>query len=309
MKVIDEYDKILEEELSLIDTGEIKNCDDKKAKTLLKKWYNNYYKENSIIEYLPAINNGFMRKGEENYSHNEIIEKGKSICLSVSQKELAHAFIYGVTHNAPEYRYPLIAYYQFMNTPVHDLDEDTRFKKSKMKSCVKCGYSEYNKSLKSSFDSVNISLANFYFGYPEIYYMTLSSSLVYLEEYLKLPKVKSEVTDFNLFIDSISFICSLDNAYPFEISEKLYKSKILPMTKEQIRTYLNLLGHLNILHHPNTNGISKVFTSICDINKLDIMYSKTNGNEFTFPFRLYNTSFPVDFNSIDEVFISIQEDY
>ena len=127
--------------------------------------------------------------------------------------------------------------------------------------------------------------------------MDLNSSIIYLEEYLKLPKVKSTVDDFNLFIDSISFIASLDNAYPFEISEKLYKSKILPMTKEQVRTYLNLLGHLNILHHPKTVGIANAFTSASDIDILDHMYTKSTGNEFTYPFRLYNTAFGVDFSN------------
>ena len=309
MNTKDKYDILLEQELSLVDTDEVTSCDDKRAKVLLKKWYNNSYKENSIVTYLPAIKNGLMRKGEKYYSHNQIIEKGKRICESINQKELAHAFIYGIAHNDPEYRYPLIAYYHFMNTPSHDLAEDTRYRSDKIKKCAKCGYSEYNKSIKSSFDSVNLSLAKFYFGYPEVYSMDLNSSIIYLEEYLKLPKVKSTVDDFNLFIDSISFIASLDNAYPFEISEKLYKSKILPMTKEQVRTYLNLLGHLNILHHPKTVGIAKAFTSASDIDILDHMYTKSAGNEFTYPFRLYNTAFGVDFYSIDYVFYSLQEDY
>lgn len=317
----DKFDIRLEKELELIDTDEVIACDDKKAKRLLKKWYNNNYKEESITQYLPAIKNGLMRRNGINYSHNETIAKGKAICEKLTQKELAHAFIYGISHDAPEYRYPLVAYYYFINTPSHEIDNDKRLEKStdknignsktldKIKYCTICGYYERKRSVKTLFDSTNICLGNFYFGYPELWEMSLDSSLIYLEEYLKLPKVKSTYNDFNVFMNSISFICSLDNAYPTEIKEKLYKSKILPMTKEQVSSYLNMLGHLNILHHPNTIGIAKGATSSKDINDLDNKYNKKNGSEFTYPFRLFNTIYGVDFNSIDAVFSDIQEDY
>ena len=76
-----------------------------------------------IGEYLPAVSEGTMKLCETVYSHDEAIRYAKELISTLSPKELAKDFLYGVAHNVPEYRTALACYYYIKNLPEHQFEK------------------------------------------------------------------------------------------------------------------------------------------------------------------------------------------
>ncbi|MBR6727352.1 MAG: hypothetical protein IKM08_04090, partial [Clostridia bacterium] len=72
-----------------------------------------------VAEYLPAVSEGTMKLCETVYPHDEAVCYAKELIATLSPKDLAKDFLYGVAHNAPAYRTALACYYYIKNLPEH----------------------------------------------------------------------------------------------------------------------------------------------------------------------------------------------
>ena len=101
-------------------------CTKQKARQLLKKFFGstvtNIFSEDYSV-YFPAVSEGTMKLRRTVYSHEEALKHAKELIEGMDVKSLARDFLYGVAHNAPEYRTTLACYYYIKNLPMHAFEK------------------------------------------------------------------------------------------------------------------------------------------------------------------------------------------
>lgn len=286
-------------------------CDKETALKLLKKFARKTFHDfwiSPIADYLPAVSEGTMKLNEKVYTHDTAIKYAKELMLTFSPKEMAKDFLYGVSHNAPEYRTALACYYYIKNLPEHCFEKkfvgqspnqngemEDRFNDTH---CAICGYQhELSSEPKMQFWHINMDMCSFYFT-GRMGRSNLNTAIIYLEEYKKLPRPKHSITDYYHFLKIIDVIENTpDNMTSGKLRQELKKSGLVKMTLEQLEVFINTLGFLDILHPDDSHGMVRRHT--CE---RDMLYPLSDRGYAEHPVNRWTRECGVDYDSIHELF-------
>lgn len=285
-------------------------CDHKTALKLLREYWRDSVEfatkfwPNPVGKYFPAIAEGTMFLGEEQFAHAEALKIAKERVDALSYKDVARAFIYGVARGIPAYRTALPAYLHIKNIPEHEDEHLCEDKYHISPYCKLCNYGAASIETKMSFMWIN---SNQYYriylgGYLGGQSPDASSFL--LREFVKMPKVAVTKEEYQLFIDSLKLVEQLlpENkigAY----KELLRKSKLLPLKNNEIQLYLDILGYLDILHTNEHHGVTKIF-----IRRQDMKEADESKNDYGYPVRFWRAKDGVDWERVNELFMDIFDD-
>ena len=282
-------------------------CEKEKSLKLLKKFekkdFQTFWQE-PVCDYFPAITEGTMKIAEKVYTHDEAIEYAKNIINGLNPKELARAFLYGVSHNLPEYRTALACYYYVKNLPEHEFEKhyigtsiDGDVYSDSI--CEVCRYdSELSDEPKMQFWHINGRMYNFYHTARVGFYFSLNTAIGFLEEYNKLPVPFSTSDDLLFFKQIISFIEALpEDTPPSKLRKALKQSGLLKMTYEQLDSFIDMLGYLNILHTDDSFGVICGHTKVSDM--LDALSTRSY---FAHPVNRWTRKCGIDYDMIDYLF-------
>lgn len=282
-------------------------CDKKTSLKLLrmfaKKDFSTFWTE-SVKPYFPAVSEGTMKIAKKIYLHDEAFHYAKNLIGDLDVKELARAFLYGVTHNAPEYRTALACYYYIKNLPEHQFEKKYigLCASGNMYSECTCEICDYNSKLsdepKMQFWHININMYYFYFEACVPFYFNLDTAIVYLEEYKTLSAPNFAAEDLFLFKEVIALIESLpDNTPPYMLRKELKNSGLLKMTVAQIDAFIDMLGYLNILHTSDSFGVTVRHTK-----QRDMLDPVNPRSYFAYPVNLWLRKNGIDYTMIELLF-------
>ena len=284
-------------------------CDHKTSLKLLREFkrdsidFGTKFWPNPVEKYLPAVIEGTMFLCEEQFAHQQAIQKATERVQSIAYNDVAHAFIYGVVNGIPAYRTALPAYLHIKNIPEHGeehlLDDNVNI----YPYCNRCNYHAASKETKISFMWINAMQYHRIYegGYIGGQVPTTSSFL--LREFIKMPKVTATKEDYQLFIDSLKLVECLESEKKVgAYKEILQKSKILPLKSKEYQKYLDILGYLDILHTEEHRGITKKF-----IRSQDMKDAEEHKNDYGYPVRFWRAKNGVDWKRVHELFDCIFE--
>ena len=282
-------------------------CDKKQSLKLLKQFvrknFSDFWDE-SVEVYLPAVSEGTMKIAEKVYSHDEAICYAKKLIDDLDAKELARAFLYGVTNNAPQYRTALACYYFIKNLPEHQFEKKFigTISKGDVYSENTCEICNYNSKLsdepKMQFWYINVDMAHFYHKALIPFCFNLNTAIVYLEEYKTLPIPNYSSENLQFFNEIIALIESLpENTPPSKLRQELKRSGMLKMTIDQIEAFIDMLGYLNILHTDDSFGVTVGHTK-----ERDMLPPLNDRSNFAHPVNRWTRKSGIDYTMIDMLF-------
>lgn len=282
-------------------------CDKKQAIKLLKRFSGKRFSDfwsNPVNEYLPAVSEGTMKLEEKLYTHDEAVKHAKALISDLDPKDLARAFLYGVAHNAPEYRTALACYYYVKNLPEHKFEKMCigTTAKGDFYSDTACEICSYNgkpaDESKMKFRHVNILMARFYYYATIPHCIRLNDAILFLEEYKKLPKPEAAADDLEFFKNIIAFIEALpENTFPSKLRKELQQSGLLKMTVRQIDSFIDMLGYLNILHTDDSFGVT-----VCHTKEREMLDPISTWSEFAYPVCRWTRKCGIDHDMIYSLF-------
>ncbi len=284
----------------------------KKLKRLARKNFHEFWTA-SVTEYLPAVTEGTMKLCERIYPHDEAICYAKGLIAVFSPKDLAKDFLYGVAHNAPEYRTVLACYYYIKNLPEHEFQKkyvgsvvgkDGEFEdRYNETGCEICGYQHsLSSEPKMQFWHINMNMASFYFD-GRMERSNLNTAILYLEEYKKLPRPRHSPKDYGHFMRIIEVIENTpQNMTSEKLRSELKKSGLLQMTVNQIECFIDMLGYLDILHSDDSHGMLYTHTP-----ERDMLYPLSERGYTAHPVNRWTRKCGVDFQSISLLFDGIYD--
>ncbi len=286
-------------------------CTREKALKLLKKFTRAEWSDfwtKSVAEYLPTVSEGTMKLQENVRPHGEAMVYAKSLILSMDEKALARDFLYGVAHNRAEYRTALIGYYYIKNLPEHSFErkyigravEDVYSETT----CEVCGHvGQLSKEPKMRFWHANVDMECFYFHASYPICCKLHRALTFLEEYKRQPRPSVSRVDLEFFYLVISEIeRAPENTTPATL-RKIFKSGVLKfMTIDQIDAFIDALGYLDILHKPNTFGVTVKHTQE---NQME--YPDNSKTYFAYPVYTWKRKYGIDYQAIERLFGDLYE--
>lgn len=295
------------EDIKIYLKSPLASCDKKQSLKLLKQFarkdFPTFWNE-SVNIYLPAVSEGTMKLAEKIYSHDEAICYAKKLIDTVDENELARAFLYGVAHNAPEYRTALACYFYIKNLPEHQFEKKYIGTNSTgdVYSETTCEICKYNSKLsdepKMQFWHINVDMEHFYFKALIPFCFNLNTAIILLEEYKTLPTPNCSPEDLQFFKDIIALIESLpENTPPSNLRKELKSSGLLKMTIEQIDAFIDMLGYLNILHTNDSFGVTVGHT--CE---KDMLYPLSDRSYFAHPVNRWTRKSGIDYTMIDILF-------
>ncbi len=304
------------EEVNKYKNTPVAPCNKGASLKLLKRFFRKDFRDfwtNPVAEYLPAVSEGTMKLCETVYPHDEAIRYAKELISALSPKELAGDFLYGVAHNAPEYRTALACYYYNKNLPEHEFERkyvgsvvgkdgelEDRYNESK---CEICGY-QHTVSLepKMQFWHINMDMANFYFD-GRMGRSSLNTAIIFLEEYKKLARPKHSITDYEHFKKIIEVIENTpQNMTSGKLRSELKQSGLLQMTLDQIEVFINILGYLDILHSDDSHGMIYVHTP-----EREMLYPLSDRGYAEHPVNRWTRKCGIDYDSISMLFDGIYD--
>ena len=282
-------------------------CDKKQSLKLLKQFtrkdFPTFWNE-SVNIYLPAVSEGTMKIAEKVYSHDEAICYAKNIISTLDPKELTKVFLYGVAHDAPEYRTALACYYFIKNLPEHQFEKkfigtNATGDVYSENTCEVCKYnSKLSDEPKMQFWHINVDMEHFYFKALIPFCFNLNTAIVYLEEYKTLPTPNCSSGDLRFFKEIIALIESLpENTPPSKLRKELKSSGLLKMTIDQIDAFIDMLGYLNILHTDDSFGVTAGHTK-----ERDMLYPLSDRSYFAHPVNRWTRKSGIDHDMIDMLF-------
>ena len=302
------------EEIKAYQASPVAPCNKTTALKLLKRFAREDFQDfwtAPVSEYLPAISEGTMKLCETVYPHDEAICYAKELIATLSVKELAKDFLYGVAYNAPEYRTALACYYYIKNLPDHEFEKkyvgsvvgkdgefEDRYNENR---CEICGYSHaLSSEPKMNFWHVNIDVSNFYF-YGRMSRSSLNDAIMCLEEYKKLPCPNRSADDYELFKKIIEVIENTpQNMTSGKLRFELKNSGLLKMTLDQIEVFINTLGYLDILHSDDSHGMLYKHTP-----EKDMLYPISDRGYAEHPVNRWTRKCGIDYDSISMLFDGI----
>ena len=310
----DEINAAYIEEIKAYQTTPTAPCNKATALKLLKCFARKDFREfwtTSVLEYLPAVSEGTMKLCEAVYPHDEAIHYAKELIATLSVSELAKDFLYGVAHNAPEYRTALACYHYIKNLPEHEFEKkyvgslvgkngefEARYNENR---CEICGYNHaLSSEPKMQFWHVNIDMTNFYF-YGRMSRSSLNDAIMCLEEYKKLPCPNRSADDYELFKKIIEVIENTpQNMTSGKLRFELKNSGLLKMTLDQIEVFINTLGYLDILHSDDSHGMLYKHTP-----EKDMLYPISDRGYAEHPVNRWTRKCGIDYDSISILFDGI----
>ena len=312
----DEINAAYVEEIKAYQATPTAPCNKATALKLLKRFARKDFREfwtTSVLEYLPAVREGTMKLCEAVYPHDEAIHYAKELIATLSVRELAKDFLYGVAHNAPEYRTALTCYHYIKNLPEHEFEKkyvgslvgkngefEDRYNENR---CEICGYSHaLSREPKMQFWYVNTDMTNFYF-YGRMSRSSLNDAIMYLGEYKKLPCPNRSTDDYELFKKIIEVIENTpQNMTSGKLRSELKNSGLLKMTLDQIEVFINTLGYLDILHSDDSQGMLYKHTP-----EKDMLYPLSDRGYAAHPVNRWTRKCGIDYDSISMLFDGIYE--
>ena len=277
----------------------------------IRNKYNNNASDLPDEEQREAIEAGYLLMGQEVFaSHNEAIQKAKERAATINKDEIADAFLYSLSTALCEYRSPLLSYYYIQSVTLHDFDS-LWFHDGKEyhgSYCNICKYdNEKEKSTtffgftRSSFNSAAHALAQKYlFGSVCWFKYYIDYCIMDITQYSAMPKVKSSIHDRKILINALNLIKKLNPTDKAgEYIKQLYESKIMPnSTKDQISTFVDTLGSLNILHKSGDYAIIKGKEEYDNSYREAVEYK----NDHPFPLTHWRVSDGVDWDEVQAIF-------
>ncbi|MBQ7344790.1 MAG: hypothetical protein IJW45_01850 [Oscillospiraceae bacterium] len=250
-------------------------CSRKDALRLLKRFSGKSFSkfwEEPVEAYLPAVSRGIMKLSDTVYSHDEAIVYAKGMIAGLSEQELARAFLFGVAHGAPEYMTALACYYYIKNLPEHDFERKLigSFGQGDVYSDTTCEICGYNSKLsdepKMRFWHINVEMDFFYHRASIPHHLDLGRAIVFLREYAALPQPEASSADLGRFMEVIALIeAAPDDTTPGKLRGLLKRSGLLSMTNDQLGSFIDLLGYLDILHSEDMFGVTAGHTKERDM--------------------------------------------
>jgi len=289
-----------------------KNMSLKLLKRFARKDFSDFWTA-PAFEYLPAVSEGTMKLHETVYPHDDAIRYAKELISTLSPKELAKDFLYGVAHNAPEYRTALACYYYIKNLPEHEFQKkyvgsvvgkdgewEDRYRESK---CEICNYDcALSNEPKMQFWHINIDMANFYFD-GRMGRSSLNTAIIFLEEYKTLPRPNHSFSDYEHFKKIIEVIeNSPQNTTSGKLRRGLKQSGLLGMTLDQTEVFINTLGYLDILHSDDSHGM--IYTHTIE---RDILHPLSDRGYAEHPVNRWTRKCGIDYSSISMLFDEIYD--
>lgn len=312
----EEINTTYSKEIEAYNASPVSPCDKATALKLLKRFARKDFRDfwiAPVSEYLTAVSEGTMKLCEAVYPHDEAICYAKELISTLSVKELARDFLYGVAHNAPEYRTALACYYYIKNIPEHKFEKkyvgsvagkNGKFEEKYSESlCEICGYQHtVSTEPKMQFWHINVDMDFFYrtAGMPR---SSLNRAIIYLEEYKTLPRPDASAEDYEQFKRIIEVIENApENTASGGLKGVLKKSGMLTMTLDQIEKFVNMLGYLDILHPEDSHGM--IFMHTC---QKDMLYSLSTRGYAEHPVNRWTRKCGIDYNSISMLFDGIYD--
>ncbi len=312
----EEINRSYAEEIQNYHLSPVTACQKEAALKLLRRFARKSFHDfwtAPVAEYLPAVNEGTMKLCETVYPHAEAIRYAKELISTLSPKELAKDFLYGVAHNAPEYRTALACYYYIKNLPEHEFQKkyvgsvigkdgelDERYNEDR---CEVCGY-QHSVSVepKMQFWHINMDMANFYFK-GRMGRSSLNTAIIFLEEYKKLSRPEHTIADYKHFRKIIEDIEKTpQNMTSGKLRRELKQSGLLQMTLEQIKVFINILGYLDILHFDDSHGMIYFHTP-----ERDMLYPLSDRGYAEHPVNRWTRKCGIDYDSISMLFDGIYD--
>jgi hypothetical protein len=305
------------EEIKAYQASPTAPCNKTTALKLLKRFARKDFREfwtTPILEYLPAVSEGTMKLCETVYPHDEAICYAKKLIATLSVKELAKDFLYGVAHNAPEYRTALACYYYIKNLPAHEFEKkyvgsvvgkdgdfEDRYNENR---CEICGYQHtVSAEPKMQFWHINVDMEHFYFKALIPFKFDLNTAIIFLEEYKTLPHPIHSFADYEHFKKIIEVIeNSPQNTTSGKLRRELKQSGLLAMTMEQIEAFVDMLGYLNILHSNDSFGVTA--GHICE---KDMLLPLSDRGYAAYPVNRWTRKHGIDYDSISMLFDGIYD--
>ena len=262
-----------------------------------------------LLQAVPLISAGFVRKKAERLPHQEMLKKAKVLMDKADEKTLANGFIYGIVHkDCREYILPFVAYHFFKNFPNH---EKTRWYLGEENEenflpnyCGVCDYCDdtppkrnlrstrYHQFLDAFIDAEFLYRAKTYASYP------VNHALYCLEEGTKFPKVQLTEEDFSVFIAAVRLAESIpSNKKVGAYKQVLHKSKLLPLTGDEAQEFINVLSYLNILHPKDMFGYAEKYTPLREQKEAD-----EHKNDYAYPVCHWCGADGVDYKMIEKLF-------
>ncbi|MBO4873065.1 MAG: hypothetical protein J5496_06590 [Lachnospiraceae bacterium] len=247
-----------------------------------------------------------MRLFPRYLSHDEAFSYAKKLAAGLSQEQLARDFLYGLAHNEAAYRTALPVWFYIKNLPEHAFSPFTTLTPSGKvkvyydKACSFCNYQHKSDDVpKMEFLKINTVLCQFYFDGGRIWGLRdLGRAIIFLEEYLRLPRPSCRQEDYTFFQKLIE---EIESAPPETTARGLQilwkKAGLLSMTKKQTDLFIDALGYLNILHTADTVGIREKFVA-----DLDMPYPLSSRTYFDYPVNCWKRSDGIDYQSIKTLF-------
>ena len=304
------------EEIKAYQASPTAPCNKTTALKLLKRFARKDFREfwtTSVLEYLPAVSEGTMKLCEAVYPHDEAIHYAKELIATLSVRELAKDFLYGVAHNAPEYRTALACYYYIKNLPDHEFEKkyvgsvvgndgefEDRYNENR---CEICGYQHtVSTEPKMQFWHINVDMENFYLN-GRMGRSSLNTAIIFLEEYKKISRPEHAITDYEHFKKIIEVIENTpQNMTSGKLRSELKNSGLLKMTLDQIEVFINTLGYLDILHSDDSHGMLYKHTP-----EKDMLYPLSDRGYAEHPVNRWTRKCGIDYDSISMLFDGIYE--
>ncbi len=306
------------EEIKAYKSAPVSPCNKAASLKLLKRFGRTYFRDfwsSPVADYLPAVSEGTMKLCETVYPHDEAIRYAQELISTLSPRELAKDFLYGVAHNAPEYRTALACYYHIKNLPKHEFEKkyvgsivgkngqmEDRYNENR---CEICQYdSAVSAEPKMQFWHINSDMEHFYFKALIPFAFNLNKAIVFLEEYQTVPRPEHSPTDYEHFKKIIEVIeNSPQNTTSGKLRRELKQSGLLSMTMVQIEAFIDMLGYLNILHPNDCFGVTVGHT--CE---KDMLYALSDRSYAAYPVNRWTRKCGIDYDSISLLFDGIYDE-
>lgn len=223
----------------------------KKAFDILRNYRPDNPEKTSLEEFEYAKKAGLMYD-VKNMSHDEIISWAILEFECCNKKSITDSFIFGLDNNLPFLRSTLSAYAVMTNFPRHIFEgySDELINPH----CKICALYENQR--------VDLSFINRCRWNGAIIWRRPDMLAFYLQQHNKEPTHVYEILNVKLFINILDEIASsLENETPSSLSKRLRKLKLVKMSVDEMKYFIDTLGYCGILQTNEHVGFIYKFTS------------------------------------------------
>lgn len=278
-------------------------CSEREAIRLLRA-YGNYEGDffSFAPRFFPLISAGIVPSHKYVAPHEEMLRHVSRLLKETEVGILRDGFLYGITHKeGRRYWAAFLAYHYLGNLPPHekrpyyaDLEKKHLIKK-------KCGFCGFEDELsgdvawrlfETSADAYFLYCADVPFSFG------IDSAIYSLSESRKFPVFKPCEEDMRVFLSALRTAETLSPEKKCGAYKKALKeSGLLNMTTNEIVSFINTLGMLNILHPPGKAGYAERFTPECEREE-----PGEQKNDYAYPVNLWRAKDGVDYAAVEKLF-------